>query len=74
MTQRKQLPVQVNVVKVSKIAKSIQQFAGGKADGESQPMFCCKMYGMKCNAQKKKLQNFTVFCNIKIQFHFFCYT
>ena len=54
MTQRKQLPVQVNVVKVSTIAKSIQQFAGGKADGESQPMFCCKMYGMKCNAKKKK--------------------
>ena len=54
MTQRKQLSVQVNVVKVSTIAKSIQQFAGGKADGESQPMFCCKMYGIKCNEKKKK--------------------
>ena len=41
--------MQVNVVKVSTTAKSIQQFTGGKVDGESQLMFCCKMYGMKCN-------------------------
>jgi hypothetical protein len=46
--------VQVNVVKVSTTAKSIQQFMGGTVDGESQLMFCCKMYGMKCNAKKKK--------------------